>query len=483
MTDNLKQKTANSFLWNAFDKVGFQVIALVVGIITARLLSPKDFGLIGALAIFTILSNSLIESGFSSAMIRRNNNTNAEYSAVFYFNFFVSIIFYVMLFFAAPSIASFFNMPELCHLSRLLFFSIILNSLGLVQNIILTKNLAFKILTITNIVSVSLSGIITIILIYNGFGYWSLAWQQVLQVGFRSLLLWILSSWRLTKRVDFKVIGDLFSFSIFLLSNSIFGTIVKYVYNIIIGRLYSVQDLGYYSQAYKYQQIPSSIITSTLSGVAYPVLCELNNNPKRQLTYFRKIIRITAFAIFPIMIIFWLLAEPLFSIVLTDKWLPAVPYFQILAISGIVIPFHTLNLTLITVKGFPKRMFLLEIIRNILVMLSVFIFFRSIKSMLYGFLAASILSYLIDLFFIRETVHYKIKEQIADILPYGAISIVMGAIIYLLSIFNFNLYAKTLLQLICGGLFYFFTLYLLGSKVMKDAIELFTNKKKLKQSK
>ena len=193
MADNLKQKTTNSILWNAFDKVGFQLIALIVGIITARLLSPKDFGLIGSLAIFTILSNALIESGFSSAMIRRNNNTNAEYSAVFYFNFLISILFYIILFFAAPLIARFFKMPELCNLSRLLFVAVILNSLGIVQNIILTKKFAFKILTIVNIVSIFLSGIITILLVYKDFGYWSLAWQQVLQIGFRSLLLWVLS--------------------------------------------------------------------------------------------------------------------------------------------------------------------------------------------------------------------------------------------------------------------------------------------------
>jgi len=477
MVDNLKQRTTNSFLWNAFDKVGFQVIALIVGIITARLLSPKDFGLIGALAIFTLLSNTLIEGGFSSAMIRRNNNTDAEYSAVFYFNFFVGIVFYVILFFTAPLIALFFNMPELCNLSRLLFFSIVLNSLGLVQNIILTKKLAFKILTITNIVSVSLSGIITIVLIYNDFGYWSLAWLHVLQVGFRSLLLWVLSSWRLSRQVDFRVIRDLFSFSIFLLSNSIFVATVRHVYTIIIGRLYTVQDLGYYSQAYKYQQIPSSVISSTLSGVAYPVLSELNDNPQRQLTYFRKIMRISAFAIFPVMIIFCLLAEPLFSIVLTDKWLPAVPYFQILAISGIVIPFHTLNLTIITVKGFPKQMFLLEIIRNILIILSVIVCFRNIQLMLYGFLVANILSYLTDLFFIKRIIKYKIKEQIADILPYGVVSVAMGVIIYLISMLDFNLYAKTALQLICGCLFYFFMLHILGSKVMKDTIKLFINKK------
>ena len=473
MTNELKQKATDSIIWNAIDKVGFQVIALIVGIVTARLLSPDDFGLIGALAIFTLLSNTLIESGFSSAMIRRNNNTNAEYSAVFYFNLTLGIFLYILLYFSAPLIATYFKMPELCNLSRLLFFSIVLNSFGLVQNIILTKKFAFNILSITNIASVLLSGIITIILVRNGFGYWSLAWQIILQIGFRSLLLWALSPWKLTKQADFRIIKELFSFSISLLLNSIFVAVVKYIYNLIIGRLYSQEDLGYYSLAYRYQQIPSSIISSTLSGVAYPVLSELNNNPQRQLIYFRKIMRIAAFAIFPVMTILCLLAEPLFSIVLTDKWLPAVPYFQILIIAGIVVPFHTLNLNLITAKGFPKRMFLLEIIRNVLVVISLFFFFGSIKLMLYGFLAASILSYLIDLFFIRKIIRYKIKEQLKDILPYGIISLVMGAVIYYIPILDCKLHWDIIIRIVTGGLFYFAVTYFLGSKVMRDMINIF----------
>lgn len=476
MTDNLRKKTTNSIIWNAIDKIGFQMIAFVVGVVTARLLTPDDFGLIGALAIFTLLSNTLVEGGFTSALIRRENNTDEEYTAAFYFNLFLSVFFYAVLYFSAPLIASFFKMPELCNLSRLLFLAVVLQSLGLVQNIILTKQFAFRILTIANVTSVILSGIITIVLIYFEFGYWALAWQIVLQVGFRSLLLWVLSSWRIKRNADFKVIKELFSFSTFLLINSIFVAIVKYIYNIIIGRLYTKQDLGYYSQAYKYQQIPSSIITATFSGVAYPVLSELNNNSQRQLAYFRKIMRITAFVIFPVMTGLCLMAEPLFSIVLTDKWLPAVPYFQILSIAAFVVPFHTLNLTLITVKGFPKMMFLLEFIRNILVLISLYFFFGNIQWMLFGFLVASYLSYFTDLFFIRKVSGYKIREQILDILPYFVISIIMGGIIYLVSLSSLNLYLKTFFQLMSGASFYLLVSHLLGSKVIRDAVEIFRPK-------
>ena len=477
MADNLKQKATNSFLWNAFDKVGIQVISLIVGIITMRLLTPEDFGLIGALAIFTFLSNLLVESGFSSALIRRKNNTDSEYSAVFYFNLGLSLIFYFILYISAPLIAAYFRMPELCKLSRFLFISIILNSFGLVQNIILTKKFAFKVLTSANITSVILSGTIAIVLILSDFGYWALAWQQVSQYAFRSLMLWILSSWRLTKKPDFHVIKELFSFSIFLLANSIFSTVVKYIYNIIIGRLYTADILGHYSQAFKYQQIPGAIVSGTFVGVAYPVLAELNENPPRQLLYFRKIMRLVAFATFPIMIGLCIMAKPLFFIVLTEKWLPAVPYFQILIIAAITVPFHTLNINLITVKGKPKQMLVLEIVRNCLILLSLFFCFGNIEKMLFGFLAANFISYIIDLFYVRKIIQYKIKEQIIDILPYFVVSVMTGIVLYFIPFIGLNINYSTILQLVAGILFYMLILYVMKSEIIKDMTELFVTKK------
>jgi len=482
MTESLKKKTASALAWNAFDKVGFQAIAFVVGVITARLLSPKDFGLIGALAIFTLLSNTLIESGFTSALIRRKHNTNEEYTAMLYFNLAISVVLYLILFFSAPLIADYFRMPELCSLARFLFLAIIFNSLGLVQNIILTKELAFKTMTIANMSSVVLSGTITIILVIYGYAYWALAFQQVLQVTFRTIFLWISNPWRISKNPHFRVIKEVFNFSILLLFTSILSTIVRNIYNIIIGKIYSVQDLGYYSQAYKYQQIPSYIISSTQSGVAYPVFSKLNHEPERQLLYLRKIMRITSFLIFPIMIGLFALAKEFVSILLTDKWLPSVPYFRILILSGIVAPFHIIYLNLVTVKGHPKLNFQLEMIRNILVVLSLFLGIGSIERMLYGLTIATVLSYVIDLYFIRKLTGYKIWWQVKDILPYAAISLGMYIVVFGVGVgcASLKIIPRSLIQAGCGAIFYFISLKVLGSKVLEDAMELFNKKSSLK---
>ncbi|MFA6778944.1 MAG: lipopolysaccharide biosynthesis protein [Paludibacteraceae bacterium] len=479
MAEDLRKKTTKSIVWNALDKVGFQVVALLVGLITARLLSPTDFGFVGALAIFTALSNILVESGFTSAMVRRGNNTDAEYMAVLLFNFLLSVFVYFLLYVSAPFIAGYFRMPELIDLSRFLFLAIILNSFGLVQNIILTKRLEFRILSLASLISAVLAGVGTVFLIVNGFGYWALAWQIVMQVGFKSVLLWMLSSWRPVLSVDLKVIRELFSFSFSLILSNILMTVVRYIYSIVIGRHFTAQDLGYYSQAFKFHQIPSNVVSGTISGVAYPVLSSLNDDEPRQLSYLRKLIRVTAFCIFPLMLGLCAAFDNLVEVALTAKWLPIVPYFRILCVAAIFFPLHSMNVSLNTIKGYPTRSFMIEVLRNVLVVVSLFFCIGSIRLMLASFSLTYVVSYLIGLFYVRQLLPYKIKEQIMDVLPYAAISIVMSVGVFLLGFLKpeLGIYLTTLCQILFGLAFYCLALYLLGSSIFAEVCEILKRKR------
>lgn len=473
MSDGLRKKTFYSLLWSAFDKVGVQLVAFLVGIVTARLLSPRDFGLMGALTIFTILSNTLVESGFTAALVRRKSNTNSEYVATFYFNILLSIIIYGILFAFAPFIASYFRMPELCSLSRFLFLAIIINSFGLVQNVILTKELSFKLLTKVNLIAVVLSGICTILLIvFFDMSYWALAWQQMIMVTLKSLLLWCVSKWRINCSPNFSIIKELFSFSSFLLITSVITNVVRYVYNIVIGRFYTVQDLGYYSQAYKYQQIPSAVISGTLTSVAYPVLSKLNDNKERQLLYFRKLVRLTAMLTFPIMIGMIAVADSFVEVFLSIKWLPIVAYFKLLLVAGIFYPFHTLALNILTAKGFPKWNFCLEMIRNGLVVLLLIVWHNDIMQMLCGLLVATILSMLVDMILVARKTSYRVYNQFFDILPYLFVAVLMFVLVKVLALIPLNTFLLFGVQVLFGGLFYFAMLKLFGSKLLKDSLEL-----------
>lgn len=477
MSDNLKQKTAFSIIWSSIDKFGFQFVALLVGIITARLLSVDDFGLIGALAIFTQLSNVLIESGFSAALIRRENNTESEYSAAFYFNVLLSGVFYIMLYVAAPSIASYFEMPELECLSRFLFLAIICNSFGIIPNIILTKQLEFRKLMIANLASAVVSGVVTVILALKGYAYWAIAWQQLLQALIRVLLQWVMSGWHPIMKCRFSIIKELFSFSFVLIITSVVNTIVKYIYNWIIGKIYSKTELGYYSQAFKYQSIPSQIVSSALSGVAYPVISSLNAEPNRQLLYFRKLMRINAFLIFPIMLGLMGVAENIIEILLTAKWLPSVPYFKIMVGAAVFVPFQTFCLGTLNAIGKPKLNFMLEMIRNVLVIISLILFHDSIKEMLFAYVVAQVIAYVFDVLVVGHHIKYTFFEHLKDIVPYAILSVAMLAIMMGVDYVIDNIYWAFMAQFIIGVVFYFGVSALLGSTIMRESVSLIRNRK------
>ena len=426
---NLKKQTTISLIWNGFNKIGYQVIALLVGIVIARLLTPTDFGYIAALAVFTMLSNILVESGFTAALVRRKENTQADYSTAFYFNVVLSLIFYAALFISAPTIADYFNMPPLTELARVLFLAIIINSLFIIPNIILTRALRFKEIAIAELSGMIVSAVITVSMAVTGFGYWAIAAQQISQLVVKVGIIWALSKWRPTLDFRFSLLKEVFSFSFLLIISSLISSVTRYVYNFFIGPRYSADDLGYYGQAFKFHQIPYNVISSTITGVSYPVFSSLSNEKERQMLYIQKIMRMTAFITFPVMIGLYCIAPNFISVILTNKWMPMLPYFKILIIAGIAMPFISLNLNIFNVIGRPRIYFLLECLRNGLIIALLFVLNSTIETMLYGYLIATYASLIVSCWLIKRHIGYTILDQVSHILPSLILAIIMGATI------------------------------------------------------
>jgi O-antigen/teichoic acid export membrane protein len=450
-----------------------------VGIITARLLSREDFGYIAALALFTVLSNTLIESGFTSALVRRKNNTDADYTTALYFNVLISIVLYAILFISAPYIEIYFeDMPGLSSLARVLFLAIIINAFGIIQTIILTKTLQFQKLAFAELSGAILSAIITIVMAIKGFGYWAIAAQQISQPLFRTIILWITSNWRPCVKINPAVIKELLNFSSILILTSIISNCMRYIYNFIIGKRYAPEELGSYGQAYKFHQIPHSVITTTLSGVAYPVLSSLNSEPVRQKNYLRKLIRICSFLTFPVMVGLYAIAPNMITVVLTDKWQPMLPYFRILLIAAIFIPFINIILNCIIAIGRPKVNFYLEMTRNLLMLIMLFIFNSSIEKMLIGYLIATFIAYVIDIITLSRLIGYSLTEHIKDIVPYCLISLIMSVVvIYMPDYINVNVYVMFTLQIVIGVILYLGVSLISGSQILRDIRELIFKKK------
>lgn len=455
--DELKKQTTKSFAWNFLDKVGYQVISLLVGLVTLRLLTPTDFGYTGALAVFTMLSNILVESGFTAALIRRDGNTDKDYTAAFWFNLLLSIALYGILFVSANAIAAYFKMPVLSTLARVLFLAIIVNSFTVVQNIILQKALQFKRLTTANLAGMIVSGIITIWMAATGWGYWALAAQQLSQLVVKAVLLWGMSKWRPVRIVlsDFSVIKELFSFSAVLILSSAISTIVKYVYNIFIGPRYSTDEMGYYSQGYKYHMVLHTIVSSSITGVAYPVLSKLNSEPERQRIYMHKIVKMTAFFTFPMMAGFFALADNFVHVIVTDKWLSMVPYLRLLLIGGATVPFTTLYINLFNVFGKPKLNFLTELGRNILVVILLLIMNGSITEILYGYIISSLLAMAFASIVLKHVIGYRILDQIKHIVPSLLIAVAMAVAVYYIPLFMGGAaWLQLIVQLLAGCVIY-----------------------------
>ncbi len=414
----LKQKTITGTIWSFIDSFANQGIQFIAGIILARILSPREFGLIGMLTIFIALSQSFIDSGFTSALIRKQNCTQKDYSTVFYFNFVVSIIFYLILFFSANTISVFFKEPQLEILLQILGLGLIINSIGIIQRTILTKDIDFKMQTRVSVIASLLSGTIAIYMAYNGYGVWSLVILTLSRFGFASLLLWIWTKWKPQLIFSFESFKELFSFGSKLLLSGLLETAYRNIYYLIIGKYFSAVELGYYTRADQFQALPSQQLTGIFSRVSYPILSTIQNDLKKLKSAYIQMIRSTMFITFVLMLGMAAIAKPMILTLIGEQWLPAVIYLQMLCFVGMFYPLHALNLNMLTVQGRSDLFLRLEIIKKLLGIPVIIIgIFYGIKIMILGMLVNSILAYFLNSYWSGKFIGYSSLEQIKDILP------------------------------------------------------------------
>ena len=298
---SLKQRTIGALLWNLLDRMGQQVLLFIVGVLVANILSVEDYALVGMLAIFSAIANIVLDSGFSAALIRKQDATETDYNSVFYLNIFISVCLYLLLFVCSPLIAGFFNQPLLTDLARVIFLALPFNSLSLIQTTLLNKQVSFKILTKINLIALTASGIGSLAMAYGGMGVWTLAWQPVILAFLRTVLLWFFNKWRPQLLFSISHIKELFGFSSNLLLAGLVNSIFTNIYSVAIGKLYPPVQLGYYSQGNKFSLMVISSVYSSLQTATYPIFSHIQNDKERSLRSYRKTIRFTAFLTFPLM--------------------------------------------------------------------------------------------------------------------------------------------------------------------------------------
>jgi O-antigen/teichoic acid export membrane protein len=431
--NSLEQKTINGLMWSFGDLVANQFIQFVIQIVLARLLMPENFGLIGMVLVFIAFSNMLIDSGITQALIRETNAHQKDYSTIFYFNFFMSLALYGALFLFSPMISDFFHEPQLIKILRVLSLVILINSVSIIHRTQLIKRIEFKTQTIINIVSGIVSGIIAVFLAINDYGVWSLVVRLLSLQIFQTGLLWVLNRWRPSFEFDYSSLKRMFGFGWKILVSGLITTFYSNILYILIGRMYSSSQLGYFTNASKLNEVASQSITIALQKVTYPVLCSIQNEEKMLKQGFRRLIRTSTFINFPIMVGLAAIAPSLIDLLYGDIWRPMVIYFQLLCFAGMLYPIHAINLNILQVKGRPdlylKISILKKLITTSLIIVSIWLNLGVI-GLVGALVIDSYIAFLINSYFSERVIAYSSIEQIKDLLIFFINTIIMGVIVY-----------------------------------------------------
>ncbi|MET4141622.1 lipopolysaccharide biosynthesis protein [Pedobacter sp. UYP1] len=447
----LKDKAIKGVAWSFVDNIANSGITFIVGIVLARLLSPAEFGILGMITVFIAVSNSIIDSGFSQALIRKIDVKGIDYNTVFFFNLAIGFVLFLVLFFSSPYIGEFFKEPRLVNVTRVMASILIINALSIIHRTILTKNINFKLQTKISLAASLLSGIVGIGMAYYGFGVWSLVGQILSKQLLYTVLMWALNIWWPKIEFSKKSFNEMFNFGSKLLVSGLIDTIYKNIYYLIIGRYYSAYELGQYSRAEQFSIIFSSNLTVIIQRVSYPVLSSIQDDIPRLKEAYRKVIKSTMLVTFTLMLGLAAIAKPLIIILIGEKWLMAVPFLQIICLSEMLYPLHAINLNILNVKGHSGIILKLEVMKKFIAVPVILAgIFMGIQYMLWGSVIASILSYFLNSYFSAPFLKYSTKEQLKDIIPGLIIALIVSSIMWTFTLLTISNWAILSMQFAAG---------------------------------
>lgn len=466
---SLKAKATSGIIWNAVDKFTAQAGQFVVSVVLARLLMPEDFGLIGMLSIFIVISQTFIDSGMGTGLIQKQDRNEADFSTVFIFNFTVSLLFYLILFFTAPLIAAFYDMPRLVVLTRVLSLGIIINSLTVVQHTKLIIDIDFKTIAIVNVVSVFIAGVVAIFFAYGGWGVWALVVQRILTSIISAIMFWLLNRWKVSLVFSKQSFKQLFGFGSKLLFQGLYARLLWEAYNIFIGKVYSASELGYYTRGKTFADVTSGTVTLILHQVTFPILASLQNDKERLVSVYSRLIRMASFIVLPVMTMLALIAEPLVIILLTDKWIPVIVLLQWLSFARIVHPISVINLNILKAVG-RSDLFLKVDISNLPIMIIVLIITvpMGVKAIVIGHAITSAISFFIYAYMPGKMFGYGAIKQLRDMLPVIFATAVMATGVLLLNLAVDSLWIKLIGGSITGALIYLAVCYFLKLEELNE---------------
>lgn len=464
---SLKKQALSGVFWSSLQLFGSQGVGFVISVILARLLMPSEFGLIAMLSIFMGLGTVLINGGLTQSLIRTQDPDEEDFATVFYFNLVGSILIYIIVFVCAPFIANFYKQELLVLIIRVYAIIFIINAFGAIQLTRLNKMMDFKTQLKISIPSIVLSGLTGISLAYMGFGVWSLVWSAIVQALAGTIQLWYWANWKPLWVFSKEKFNHHFQFGIKLMFSGVLDVIFTNAYTIVIGKFFSPAQVGFYNRADTLQMLPVGTLSSVVTKITYPLFSSIQNDDVRLKSVYKRIMQMVIFLVAPTLILMAVLAEPLFRFLFTERWLPAVPYFQILCVNGILYPIHSYNLQILTVKGRSDLFLRLEVIKKLMIVMVLLISFQyGIYGLLYGSVLTSILAFFINTHYSGKFLNYTAWEQTKDILPIIFISVLVGGLVLVSDLILKNYYFIDFFRLALGS-FLGIVLYIISAYFFK----------------
>lgn len=449
------EKVIKNFIWRLAERCGAQIVTFIVSVVLARILVPEDYGIIALVTVFTTILQVFVDSGLGTALIQKKQVDDLDFSSVFYFNFIVCLILYAGMYFAAPAIASFYQDISLIPVIRVISLTIIISGVKGIQQAYVSRNMLFKKFFFSTLGGTFVSAILGIFMAYSGYGVWALVAQQLSNTLIDTLILWLTVQWRPKKEFSFERLKSLLSFGWKILASSLLETTYNNLRNLIIGKMYSSTDLAFYNQGDKFPKVIVTNINTSIDSVLLPTMSGAQDNKERVKQMTRRAIKTSTYVMAPMMMGLAFCAEPIVQLILTDKWLPCVPFLRIFCITYMFWPVHTANLNAINAMGRSDWFLRLEIIKKIVgmcILLSTMWF--GVMVMAYSLLLSSILSQIINSWPNRKLLGYGYLEQLKDFAPGIILAIVMGICVYFVGFIPLPIIPTLFIQIVIGVLIY-----------------------------
>jgi O-antigen/teichoic acid export membrane protein len=467
---NLKKKAASGMIWTALQRYSTMLIQFISGIILARLLTPYDYGCIGMLTIFLFLAGSFIDGGFGSALIQKKQPTQEDYSTIFFWNLGMAVVLYAVLYFSAPAIARFYNIPLLCDVLRVMGGILFIYAFNIVQRNQLQKKLKFKVLSIVTITTSITSLAITIIMAYHGYGVWSLVAQHILTALIPALFFWFYIKWRPKLTFSRQSFRELFSFGFYMFLTNLLNQFGHQIQGLLIGRFYNASTMGFYSKANATERLASQSISQVMTQVTYPLYAEVQDDKERLSNIIKQLTMTLSYITFPLMFILLLCAKPLFVFLYSERWLESVPYFQVLCLAGLAYCLQSVNYQSISAIGKSKTLFVWTLVKRIMgiAFIVIGLLVAGMKGLLVGMVINTWFSYAVNIGMVSKYIGYKWWNQIKDIMPVMVVSIIAAIISYGFTLLDLSLYVDGIVKVVVYVIIYWGWTYIFKPEASKN---------------